>query len=479
MSSSSSRVLPSESTPEAWRDVVATDAVAAAARRERLRLHLHGRGVLLANGSAVGRNYPANPYAFRASSHMLYLLGDGVARLEDAWLLLDDDGETLFAPLPDKDDALWHGMRDDAETIGRKLGLKVRSIDELADVVKGRPLATLPAPDAATRAQQHALLGRDIGELTDLDAPLADGMIACRLRHDDAALDGLRHAAVATRAAHLAGMAATGPGGHERDVVAAMEGAIARFGMTTAYGSIVSTHGEVLHNHFHDNALAAGDLLLADVGAETGGGWAGDVTRTWPVSGKYLPEQKALYEVVLASQKAAIEKVREGVRYRDVHLEAHRVVAEGLVGLEILSGDPAELVADDVTALFFPHGVGHIIGLDVHDMEDLGDRAGYAPGCTRAKEFGLKFLRLDRDLAPGMAVTIEPGFYQVPAILEDEARCACAKGRLNRQRLSAFASVRGIRIEDDVVVTRDAPEVLTRAIPKEVADVEAAVGQSS
>lgn len=452
---------------------VATDATAAAARRERLRTHLGGRGAVLANGGLVGRNYPGNPYPFRASSHVLYLVGDAAAHLEDAWLLMDDDGDTLFAPLPDADDALWHGARDDGPTLERKLGLKVRPLEDLEQALKGRALATLPAPDAATRKQQAQVLGRDVGELTDLDAPLADGLIACRLRHDAAALQGLRHAAVATRDAHLAGMRATKVGGHEAHVVAAMKAAIARHGMTTAYNPIVSTHGEVLHNHSHDNALHAGDLILADVGAETVGGWAGDVTRTWPVSGKYAPEQKALYDVVLRSQLAAIEKVREGVRYRDVHLEAHRALAEGLVGLEILSGDPQELVADGVTALFFPHGVGHIIGLDVHDMEDLGDRAGYAPGRVRDKAFGLCFLRLDRDLEPGMAVTIEPGFYQVPAILEDEARMACAKGRLNRERLATFSSIRGIRIEDDVVVTTGEPEVLTQAIPKTTAEVEA------
>jgi Xaa-Pro aminopeptidase len=179
--------------------------------------------------------------------------------------------------------------------------------------------------------------------------------------------------------------------------------------------------------------------------------------------------------VVLRMQKAAIAAVRPGVRYREVHFTAHRALAEGLVELGILRGNAEELVADGLTALLFPHGVGHLLGLDVHDMEDLGDRAGYPAGRSRPAEFGHRYLRLDRDLEPGMAVTIEPGLYQVPAILGDTRLTARAGDRLNREVLSRFSDVRGIRIEDDVLVTPDGHEVLTAAIPREVADVEAAV----
>jgi Xaa-Pro aminopeptidase len=229
----------------------------------------------------------------------------------------------------------------------------------------------------------------------------------------------------------------------------------------------------VLHNERHDNVLADGDLLLADVGAETAGGWAGDVTRTWPVSGHFSTPQRELYQVVLAAQHAAIAAVRPGVRYRDIHVLACRALASGLVDLGVLRGDPVQLCADGVVALLFPHGVGHLIGLDVHDMEDLGDRAGYAPGRRRATEFGTRFLRLDRDLVPGMAVTIEPGLYLAPAILDDPTLSANADGRLDRRRLADFAGVRGIRIEDDVLVTANGADVLTAAIPKTAEAVEA------
>jgi Xaa-Pro aminopeptidase len=242
--------------------------------------------------------------------------------------------------------------------------------------------------------------------------------------------------------------------------------------MGTSYGSIVTVRGEVLHNEEHGNELGPRDLLLADVGAETPGGWAGDVTRTWPVSGRYSPAQAALYDVVLRAQKATIAAVRPGVRYRDLHLLAARHLAEGLVDLGVLRGDPGELVADGVVYLLFPHGIGHLLGLDVHDMEDLGDRAGYAPARTRAPQFGLRALRLDRDLVAGMAVTIEPGLYVVPAILDDPELARLAGDRLDRARLATFSDVRGIRIEDDVLVTPEGCEVLTAAIPKERTDVE-------
>ena len=247
--------------------------------------------------------------------------------------------------------------------------------------------------------------------------------------------------------------------------------------LSAAYGPIVTVHGEILHNDVYHHTLADGDLLLADVGAESSGGWAGDVTRTWPVNGTFSDTQRVMYEIVLAAQEAAIAKVAPGVRYRDVHLAAARALASGLVELGVLRGDPDELVADGVHVnTYLAAEEQDLIGLDVHDMEDLGDRAGYAPGRSRSEQFGLAYLRLDRDLEAGMAVTIEPGFYQVPAILEDEARVSVAGDRLNRDALARFSDVRGIRIEDDVLVTETGAEVLTRDIPKRAADVEAAVG---
>lgn len=450
------------------------DGSSAKARRAALAACLGNRPALIAAGLPRPRNYPANLYPFRPSSHFLYLFGG--TSLPGAAGFYDGTSWTLYVPDAGPDDALWEGPQPSCGDIAAATGCPVRSLAEFPSVAGARATATLPAPDLETCAQQSRLIARGIqpGALDGaIDVPLAEAMIALRLVHDEAAVAELRLAAAATAAAHRAGMQATRPGVDEAQVRAAMEAALAARGMGCAYPSIVTVHGEILHNQRADGVLVAGDLLLADVGAETPGGWAGDVTRTWPAGGKFLPEQRELYEVVLAAQRAAIAAVAPGARYRDIHQLATRTLAVGLIDLGIMRGDPDELVADGVVGLLFPHGVGHLLGLDVHDMEDLGDRAGYAPGRTRGAGLGLRFLRLDRDLVPGMAVTIEPGLYLNPAILDDPELSRPAQGRLDRARLAAFASVRGIRIEDDVLVTPDGADVLTAAIPKTPDAVEA------
>lgn len=425
-----------------------------ARRRAALMAALGDRPALVAAGLPQARNYPANLLPYRASSHFLYLVG---RPLPGAWLLLEGGAARLYVEPPPPDDALWHGPTPSPAALGEALGLPVAPLAALAPPPG---TMTLPAMDAATRARQAELLGRaPAAGLDPRDHPLADAIIALRLRHDAAAITELRAAAEATVAAHRAGRAAIEPGRREWAVWAAMQRELTRRGLEPAYPPIVTRRGEVLHERGLDRVLERGDLLLADVGAESRGGFAADVTRTWPVGGPPSSTQAELHAVVRAAQSAAIDAVAPGVRFRDVHLVAARALTAGLVDLGILRGDVEQLVADDVHALFFPHGVGHLLGLDVHDMEDLGDRAGYAPGWTRSTRFGLGYLRLDRVLEPGMAVTIEPGFYQVPALLADPARDP--GDRLDRAALARFADVRGIRIEDDVLVTATGHEVLT------------------
>jgi Xaa-Pro aminopeptidase len=328
------------------------------------------------------------------------------------------------------------------------------------------------------------VLGREIeprsGDTVEgADRRLAEAMIEIRLRHDAAAIEQLRQlrqAAEVTAAAHRAGMARTRPGLREAVVRAAMEERIVASGMVTSYNSIVSVHGEVLHNERHDGTIAERDLVLADVGAETPEGFAGDVTRTWPASGRFSDSQREIYQVVLRAQRAAIAATRPGARYLDVHRIAGKTLLQGLIELGIYRGDLEDLYARGAAALFFPHGVGHLLGIDVHDMEDLGDAAGYAPGRTRSKSFGDRYLRLDRDLEPGMAVTIEPGFYAIPHLLDNPSEVGDLASALDRARLARFADVRGIRIEDDVLVTESGAEVLTSGVPKDPGDVEALVG---
>jgi Xaa-Pro aminopeptidase len=453
-------------------DLRSHQAAVFAARRARLGALFSGEALVPA-GLPFPKNYAANTFPFRASSHFLYLVG---LPLPGAQLVLRGDDTTLYVDAPAPDAELWHGPTPSLDDLARATGLRVAPLEAFAPV---SPEAAVLWPQGErARGVAAGLLRRsmDSFDATDADLALQDAIVTLRLQHDDAAIAELRRAAEATVAAHRAGMAATRVGVTEHAIRAAMEGELMRRGMSTSYGSIVSVRGEVLHNHSHAGTTREGDLLLADVGAETSLGFAGDVTRTWPVNGRFDGAQRALYEVVLAAQKDAIARCTVGTRYRDVHLAACRAITEGLVALGILRGDVDELVADGVHATFFPHGIGHLLGLDVHDMEDLGDRAGYAPGRTRSAQFGLGYLRLDRDLQAGMAVTIEPGFYAVPAILRDPERQRAEKGRVDREVLAKFASVRGIRIEDDVLITDAGPEVLTAALPKEAAAIEAMVG---
>ncbi len=420
---------------------------------------------ILWSGNSSPRNFAANIFPFRASSHFLYFAG---LPLPNAAIRLESGKLELFMDDPHPSSALWHGETPNREDIAEIIGADAaRPMTELKSLIEGA--ATIAVQDATTWTQQTQILNRWIlpqNPPEGIDLELAKAIISLRLTHDTVALAELRQAAAVTVEAHKAGMAATAKAKQEAEVRAAMEGVIIAHNMTTSYNSIVTVHGEVLHNNQYHHPLQPGDLLLADVGAETQTGWAGDVTRTWPVSGKFSSTQRDIYNVVLAAHDAGIGKISPGVEYAEIHLLASTVIAEGLVDLGILQGNPQYLVAMDAHALFFPHGIGHLLGLDVHDLEDLGDLAGYEEGRQRSLRFGLGYLRLNRPLRPGMLVTIEPGFYQVPAILNDAELRTKYDHIVNWERLAQFADVRGIRIEDDVLVTAEGSEVLTVCIAK-------------
>jgi Xaa-Pro aminopeptidase len=418
--------------------------------------------VALWSGCSSPRNFRSNTFPFRASSHFLYFAG---LPLEDAVIRMEAGSLELFIDEGTPSSALWHGetptRQELAEAIGADAAFPLAELDKRVQNV-----TTIAVQSESTCQQQSKFLKRDISATpSGHDLELAAAIVALRLTHDQGAVEELRLAAQVTVSAHLAGMAATPTAKRESEIRAAMESMIMAEDMSCSYQSIVTVHGEVLHNNHYHHPIHAGDLLLADVGAETATGWAADVTRTWPVSGRFSATQRAIYEVVLAAHDACLAKLAPDVEYQDLHLLAAQVITEGLVDLGILQGEPEDLVAMDAHALFFPHGVGHLLGLDVHDMEDLGDLAGYEQGRSRSNRFGLCYLRLNRPLRPGMLVTIEPGFYQVPALLQDPERRAKYQKVVDWERLEAFADVRGIRIEDDVLVTESGHEVLTGALP--------------
>lgn len=442
-------------------------------RRDRLA-NLVDFPVMLWAGGSSSRNFPANTYPFRASSHFLYFAG---LPLENAAIRLEAGKLILFMDEASPASTLWHGATPSRAAIAEHIGADAAyPLDELA--TQGPGCATIAVQDGTTRAHQHHTLQRPVPPASapaGQDRDLALAIATLRLCHDAAAIAELRTAAHISVQAHQAGMRATPTAKTEADIRAVMEAVILAHNATTAYTSIVTVHGEVLHNNHYHHAIASTDLLLADVGAEVSTGWAADITRTWPVSGRFSATQRAIYAVVLAAHDACIAALKPGVEYREIHLLAAHAIATGLVDLGILRGNPADLVEMDAHALFFPHGIGHLLGLDVHDMEDLGDLAGYALGRTRSDRFGLGYLRLDRPLQAGMLVTIEPGFYQVPALLADPQRRDRYQTVVNWERLAEFQDVRGIRIEDDVLITPTGAEVLTAELPTAIADIEALV----
>ena len=451
--------MQAEFTPAEAASDLPTLAEALRQRRQRLAA-LSSVPVVLWSGQSPSRNFPANTYPFRASSHFLYFAG---LNLPNAAIALRGEHLTLFWDEPTPAEVLWHGPGPTRSQLAEQIGAEdAKPLAELERYCVGA--ATIAVQDSATRQQQAALLGRSLAvpkQSEGLDRALAEAIVQVRLCHDEFALAEMRWAAQVTRQAHEAGRAAIASATTEAQVRAAMEQVILAADMTPAYSSIVTVRGEVLHNCHYGHRLEPGDLLLADVGAETPLGWAADVTRTWPVSGQFSPTQREIYDIVQAAHDRCIEAIAPGVEYRDIHLLAARVIAEGLVSLGILRGAPEDLVEQDAHALFFPHGVGHLLGLDVHDMEDLGDLAGYEPGRTRSDRFGLCYLRLDRPLRPGMVVTVEPGFYQIPALLHDAKQRGRSSAQVDWERLADFADVRGIRIEDDILVTPTGREVLT------------------
>jgi Xaa-Pro aminopeptidase len=447
------------------------------ARRARLSAAVSGEPLLLLGHSVLPRNYLANVLPYRQDSTFLYFLGveePGCAALVEA-----GGRTTLFVPASDPSDAFWHG-----DLVPMEAWAEVAGADAVAprDALQPAPRHALPLADPVANAEAARL---SLRPLDPRDAAgtgsraLLDAVVEQRLCRDFDELQAIRRALAVTREAHAAGMAATRPGASENHVHAVVEAVFAAHGMGTSYPSIVTVRGEILHGHARGLPCEDGALMLVDAGAEDPSGYASDVTRTWPVSGRFSPRQRDVYEAVLAAQADAIARVRPGVRWRDVHRAAARILAQALRDWGLLRGDLDGLVERGAHAVLFPHGLGHLMGLDVHDMELLGDAALYEGGRTRSPQFGLRWLRFDRDLLPGMVVTVEPGLYFSPAILRDPGLRETLGDSVDWARCESWLPFGGIRIEDDVLVTADGCEVLSAAIPKSVAEVESAVGTGS
>lgn len=442
-----------------------TDASTLSARRRALQARIQRPILLLGNGDRA-RNLPMTLLPFRQDSTFLYVCG---CALPDAALLLDEHGSTLFLPDLPEDDELWHGPAPSREALRDELGIDhLVSLSELHDRVSDRPLATLAVADEEKNQLLTRLtgrphrFGRSFGDLE-----LVDAVIALRRTKSEPEIAEMELAAARTEQAFSAVMASTHPGTSEQELVALLKAVLAARGCTTGYDPILTVRGEILHNHSYHNTLQAGQLLLLDAGAEVPSGYGVDVTRTWPVSGSFDPRQRAVYEAVLASQRAAIDRCRPEVRYREVHDTACRVLIDFLRDEGLLRCSADEAIDTGAHGVFYPHGTGHHLGLDVHDLENFGDRSSYPQGASRPKAFGTRNLRLDLPLQPGWVVTVEPGFYIVPAILQRPELREELGRRVDWERAEEWIGFGGVRIEDDILITSTTPRNLTEAIAKE------------
>jgi len=451
-------------------------------RRKKLREAVNGGAILLPANAEAPRNYEDNVYPYRQDSHFLYYLGLTQAGM--AALILPDGDEILFGRKAEADDLVWfgpHATLDDhaaAAAFGKtdfigNLGPRLRQLE--ADGIR---IHYLPPYRDSRRFALGAWLGRDPREIdAGYSEELARAVVAQRSIKSPEEIAEIEEALGVTAEAYRRVMAETRPGRRESELAAVLQSVALAADRQQAFNPIVSVRGEVLHNTSYANTVADGDLLLVDSGAESRHFYASDITRTFPVSGRFSSKQREIYEIVLAMQMRAIEAASPEKTNRELHLLAARVAVEGLKDLGLMQGDTDEAVARGAHALFFPHGLGHMLGQDVHDMEDLGDLVGYAEGEERSSQFGLGFLRLARKLEAGFVITIEPGIYFVPALI-DQWRAADLHGEFIRfDALEAYRGFGGIRIEDDVLITSAGARVLGPGIPKTVADLEAGIGR--
>jgi len=260
----------------------------------------------------------------------------------------------------------------------------------------------------------------------------------------------------------------------EQEIAGLIEGIAMSRGTSVSFPIILSMDVQILHNHNHGNVMKNGLMVVNDSGSETNMHYAADITRTFPVSGKFTSQQKDIYEIVLKSQMEAIAASKPGVRNKDIHLQTALIIADGLKNLGLIKGDIEDAVRNGAHALFFPHGLGHMMGLDVHDMENYGeDNVGYDQEVKRSDQFGLAYLRLGRKLQEGFVITIEPGVYFIPELIQKWKGENKFKEFINYDKAEQYLGFSGVRIEDDILITADGSRVLGKPIPKTISDVEA------
>jgi Xaa-Pro dipeptidase len=453
-------------------------------RRNEIRAKA-GDGVILWMGHDLQpRNYADNTYPFRQNSNFLYYTGlsePGLAMLSFA----DSEHDILFSKPVNMDDVIWRGSGASREEMAHEAGIDaMRDIGQLEEtlskaIANGTKIQYLPPFQASLLFVFARLLGIEPDKVNARASSfLMEAVAEQRSIKTDVEIAEIEDALSITDRMHRVAMAAARPGIREYEIAGAIQAIALSSNRQQAYNPIVTVHGEVLHQDSHDGILEDGMLLLNDSGAESPRYYASDITRTCPVSGRFTSVQAEVYQIVLRMQLDAIAMIKPGISYREVHLGACRIMVDGLQSMDLMKGNSSNAIDAGAHALFFPHGIGHMLGLDVHDMEDLGDIVGYKKKESRSSQFGLNYLRLSRPLKAGFVFTVEPGIYFIPALIDRWQREGLHKEFLNYDRINEFREFGGIRIEDDVLVGSTGTRILGPEIPKTIPEVEEACGNA-
>lgn len=439
-----------------------------------------GKGIILLLGNVESaRNFKANTYFFVQDSSFLYYTGLNLPHLVLV-LNCDTGASILFGDEASLEHTIWMGTQESIKEKASNIGIdNVFEANRLPKFIKEHlnksKIHYLPTYRSSTSIFLSNLLDKSLNEVninTSLD--LIKAVVSQREIKSTEEVQELEKALDITAEMHLKVITKTRVYQKEVDLLGTLESAAISANSRTAYPPIVSVKGQILHNFNYTNKLSRGQLLLGDFGGLSELGYAGDITRTIPVSGKFTTKQKEIYQIVLEAQKNAVKMLKPNMFYKDVHLSACCTIVEGLKELDLMKGDTQEAISAGAHALFFPHGLGHMIGLDVHDMEGLGENyVGYDDEISRSDQFGLKSLRLGKRLKEGFAITVEPGIYFIPELFlewrSNNKKCASF---LNFNKIETYLDFGGIRIEDEYLITEIGSNPLGKYIPKEVSELE-------
>lgn len=455
-------------------------------RRETLLQKMRESGqsglILFIGNAEAPAQYRDNCYKWRQDSTWLYYFGLDEPNMA-AVLSIDSGNQAIFANDVDIDDIIWMGPQESVASKAASVGiLKTAPYDNLAgwlkENVKGRTIHIIPPSRYYNTLKLMQLLGCARVDKRVSEA-LVKAIVSQRLIKEDIEIAAIDDACALGYEMHSVGRDSIKPGILEQEIVGKMEGVTLSKGWGVSFPTILTQHGETLHNHLHDKIIEPGKLMVIDAGAESNLHYASDFTRTYPTSGKFTARQRDVYQIVYECNELAFSLTKPGTTYRDVHLAVARKMLDGLQALDLVHGDLDEMVACGIAGLFQPHGLGHNMGLDVHDMEDLGENlVGYDPDQTRAKQLGLGSLRMARRLVPGHVITDEPGIYFIPALIEKFKKEGLGKDFVNYAKLEGYYDFGGIRLEDDVLVTSTGARRLgSKRLPIAPDDVEAAMAK--